>query len=166
VEQSRTAADRVRLVSIDRREISPQSILFVRRRCTREQLPQHIGECLGAAFAYALQSGSTVVGVPFVRYSEIRPDGFTIEGGCPVAAPAAGAGEVEAGTLQGGAAAVALHAGGYDDLAAAHGALERWIADNGYRAAGAPWESYLTDPGQYPDMTDWRTEIVWPIAKA
>lgn len=154
------------LVSIERRDVSAQPMLFVRRRTSREQLAQKIGECLGAAFSYALKSGATVAGVPFVRYPGIDPDGFTIEGGCPVSTAVTGAGEVEAGTLHGGAVAVALHAGGYDDLSATYRALEAWIAEHGYRVAGAPWECYLTDPGQYPDMGDWRTEILWPIAKA
>jgi len=30
-------------------------------------------------------------------------------------------------------------------------------------AAGAPWESYVTDPADYPDPADWKTEIFWPV---
>jgi AraC family transcriptional regulator len=29
-------------------------------------------------------------------------------------------------------------------------------------AAGAPWETYLTDPAEVPDPAEWRTEVVYP----
>jgi effector-binding domain-containing protein len=41
--------------------------------------------------------------------------------------------------------------------------FERWMEAQGFRAAGAPWEAYLTDPAEHPDPADWRTEICWPI---
>jgi AraC family transcriptional regulator len=42
--------------------------------------------------------------------------------------------------------------------------MERWMEANGYRPGGAPWESYVTDPGEFPDVKDWRTEVYWPLA--
>jgi hypothetical protein len=29
---------------------------------------------------------------------------------------------------------------------------------------GAPWESYVTDPADFPNPDDWRTEIYWPLS--
>ena len=34
----------------------------------------------------------------------------------------------------------------------------------GLVAGGAPWESYLNDPSDYPDPKDWKTEVFWPLA--
>ena len=42
--------------------------------------------------------------------------------------------------------------------------VERWIEEHGYQVAGAPWESYVTDPAEVPDPADWRTEVCWPLA--
>ena len=154
------------MLDIARKVIDAQPMLFVRRRCSRAELAQTIGLCLGAAFGYAQKSGAAVSGHPFVRYAAMSAGLLTIEGGCPIAAPAAGAGEVEAGTLQGGAVVVAMHAGAYDQLPATYARIERWIETRGFSAAGAPWESYVTDPGEYPDVADWRTEVYWPIADA
>jgi len=70
---------------------------------------------------------------------------------------------VIAATLPGGAAACTVHTGHYDGLQAACRALESWIDSNGFVQRGAPWESYLTDPAEYPDRKDWRTEVIWPI---
>jgi effector-binding domain-containing protein len=87
-----------------------------------------------------------------------------MEAGLPLVAPAEGHGEIEAGTLQGGAAVVAVHAGAYDSLGETYTAIERWVAEQGARAGGPPWEVYVTDPAEHPDPKDWRTEIYWPLA--
>jgi AraC family transcriptional regulator len=42
------------------------------------------------------------------------------------------------------------HAGPYDKLHEAHAAIQQWIAAEGLTAAGAPWESYVTDPADSP----------------
>jgi AraC family transcriptional regulator len=157
--------DTMPTLTIVRKEIAAQPILFARRRCSRAELAQAIGECLGAAFAYAQASGCAVAGYPFVRYAALGAGLLTIEGGCPVAVPAPGSGDIEAGTLFGGPVVVALHAGPYDELHATYAAMERWMEANGHRAAAAPWESYLTDPGEHPNPADWRTEIYWPIGE-
>ena len=36
------------------------------------------------------------------------------------------------------------------------------MESNGYRPGRARGESYVTDPGEFPDVKDWRTEIYWP----
>jgi AraC family transcriptional regulator len=153
------------VLSIARETLAPQPILFVRRRCARADLPDNIAACLGAAFGLAMQSGCAIGGRPFTRYPSVGVGLVTIEAGCPLAAPAPGAGEVEAGFLQGGPAAIALHAGSYEELSATYAAMERWMEENGYRAGGAPWESYITDPADLPNAADWRTQVVWPLAE-
>jgi AraC family transcriptional regulator len=83
----------------------------------------------------------------------------------PLAAPAAGEGEMEAGFLHAGAVALGVHAGPYEGLPETHLAIDRWLEEQGYRVAGPPWEQYVTDPGEHPDPADWRTEVYWPLAK-
>lgn len=68
-----------------------------------------------------------------------------------------------AGTLPGGEVAATWHAGPYDTLAAAYGALEAWMEEQDRKPAGAPWEVYRTDPGETPDPAAWKTEVLWPI---
>jgi len=41
--------------------------------------------------------------------------------------------------------------------------VQQWIADQGLVASGAPWEVYVTDPADYPDPKDWKTEVFWPL---
>jgi AraC family transcriptional regulator len=65
--------------------------------------------------------------------------------------------------LPGGLVASTIHTGPYDQLTNAYAAVEQWIKSQGFTPGGAPWESYLTDPGEHPDPKDWRTEVLWPI---
>ena len=71
--------------------------------------------------------------------------------------------DVRADTLPGGFVATTTHAGSYDKLNEAHAAVQQWIEAQGLTPAGAPWESYTTDPADYPDPKDWKTEIFWPV---
>ena len=62
-----------------------------------------------------------------------------------------------------GRVAVTIHRGPYDSLSESYQQIERWMRDQGLSAAGAPWETYLTDPGERPDPATWETEIVQPV---
>jgi AraC family transcriptional regulator len=152
-------------LSIERRELAAQNILIVRLRAARHEIANAIGEGLGKAFPYSQRMGLAIAGRPFTRYLTTGPGLFSIEVGMPVATVPQGEGAVEAGTLPGGPAAVAMHGGPYDQLSETYAALERWIEANGYRVGGAPWESYITDPADHPDSADWRTEVFWPLEK-
>jgi AraC family transcriptional regulator len=163
VDHSRGAA--MPTLSIERRELAQQPILFVRARAARDEISTAIGECLGKVYPYALTSGQAIAGRPFTRYLSTGPGLFTMEIGMPVSAAAQGTEDIEAGSLPGGPAVVAVHAGPYDQVGATYAAMERWIEANGLRIAGAPWESYITDPAEHPDPADWRTEIYWPVTK-
>ena len=72
-------------------------------------------------------------------------------------------GDIKGATLPGGPAAFTTHVGPYDKLPEAVTALQQWITQQGLTASGGPWESYITDPGQYPDPKDWKTEVFWPV---
>ena len=152
-------------ISIERREMAAQPMLFVRARVGRDEISTAIGQCLGKAYPYALSSLQAIAGRPFTRYLSAGPGLFTMEIGVPISAVAPGAGDVEAGSLPAGSTVVGVHAGPYDQLGETYAAMERWIETNGLKVAGPPWESYITDPAEHPDPANWRTEIYWPVAK-
>jgi AraC family transcriptional regulator len=151
--------------TIERKELQPQPALVVKRRVARSEIAATIAESLGKTFPYALQNGLAIAGRPFVRYSDVGPGLMTMETGTPLAAPAAGVGDIEAITLPGGPAAVAVHMGPYDKLQDTYAAIERWMQQQGVRPAGSPWESYITDPAEHPDPATWRTDVYWPISE-
>jgi AraC family transcriptional regulator len=152
-------------LSIERRELTPQPVLIMRCRAPRAELQTAIGNSLGGVFGHCQKVGLPLDGKPFTRYLSTGPGLWEIECGKPLAAPATGEGAIEAATLPGGPVLVAMHGGLYDQLNETYVAMERWMDANGVRPGGAPWESYITDPADYPNPADWRTEIYWPITK-
>jgi AraC family transcriptional regulator len=149
--------------NVSRRVLTPQPMLFIRRRVSRKDLAGALGECFAAVAAYCGRAGIALAGPPFARYPSSDPGVLALEAGMPIAAPADGQGDIEAGFLQGGPAAFALHEGPYNRLHETFEAIEQWMAKNHARPGGAPWESYVTDPADYPDSADWRTEVYWPL---
>ncbi len=151
-------------LSIARVERVAQPILFIRRRIARSELPSMLAECFGKVYAHAQQAGLAIAGFPIALYVSMGPGLWTVEAALPLAKPASGDGEIEAGYLPGGPAAMAVHAGHYEQLPDTNAAIQRWIEANGLRVGGPPWEWYVTDPAQHPDPADWRTEVYWPLA--
>jgi AraC-like DNA-binding protein/effector-binding domain-containing protein len=151
--------------SITKKEVAPQPVLMVRRQVKPSEVAAVLGDVLGHVFLYAQRNGIALAGQPLTRYLEWGPGLWTIEAGLPVTAHAGATpeGEVRADTLPGGSVATTTHAGAYDKLTEAHAAVQQWIEAEGLSTAGAPWECYVTDPADYPDPKDWKTEIFWPV---
>jgi DNA-binding transcriptional MerR regulator/effector-binding domain-containing protein len=66
--------------------------------------------------------------------------------------------------LPAGRFAVALHAGPHRDVDRTYAALGTFAAGLGRDGTGPVREVYLTDPLDTPDLTQWRTEVCWPLA--
>jgi AraC family transcriptional regulator len=152
-------------VSVTRQNFPGQAILLIRRSIPRLELQPMLSECFGKLFGHGHKAGLPIAGGPIARYLAVGPELWTVEAAMPLATPAAGVGDIEAGTLPAGPVAVGIHAGPYEQLPETYAAIEKWMAAQGMRAQGAPWESYVTDPGQFPDPKDWRTEVYWPLEK-
>ena len=142
--------------SITKRKLAPQPVRVMRRQIQPSEIAQALAEMFQQVFEDVQRSGVALAGPPFARYLEMGRGLWTIEAGFPIAGPSAD-------TLPGGLAAVTTHAGPYDKLSEAHAAIQQWMAAEGLTAAGALWESYVTDPADYPDPKDWKTEVVFPL---
>jgi AraC family transcriptional regulator len=142
--------------SIVKKKLTPQPVLVLRRQIQPSQIAPALAEMFPRVLQEAQRTGAAVVGPPFARYLEMGRDAWTIEAGFPVMGPSDE-------TLPGGPMAMTMHEGPYDKLPEAHAAIGKWIAAEGLVAAGAAWESYVTDPGDHPDPKDWKTEVYVPV---
>ena len=55
------------------------------------------------------------------------------------------------------------HVGPYEGLEDTWNKMSAWMYANEMEYAGAPYEVYVTDPGEEPDPTKWVTHIVCPV---
>ncbi|MCW6004436.1 helix-turn-helix domain-containing protein [Micromonospora sp. CPCC 205371] len=139
--------------------------VVMRRRVTRDEIATALAECLPTVFGYVQRHGLAIAGPPFARYPEVGLGSLVIESGVSVAAqpPTAPSGGIEALTIPAGRAVVAVHRGPYDTLPESYQQIEKWMRDQRLSAAGPPWETYLTDPGERPDPSTWETKIAQPV---
>lgn len=148
---------------VTEKQLDEQAILYREAKCEQSDLAKALGECLPSVFGYATGKGVTMVGPPFTRYLSFGPGLVHFQGGLPVLPGDTGEGEIQSGTLPAGEVAVTIHVGPYDGLGDAHAAVQKFLDDNDMTPGGAPWEIYLTDPGEVPNPEEWKTEVVWPI---
>ena len=145
---------------------APQPALIISRRVSRSQIAAAIGEALPRIAQFAGENGIALAGHPFCRYPEMESSPMTIEIGFPVAGPVERPAdpEIKAVTLPGGPMAMTLHQGPYDQLPAAFDALDEWLKREELTPDGAPWESYINDPGALPNPQEWKTEVWRPLS--
>jgi AraC family transcriptional regulator len=151
-------------VPVTRRQLSPQPTLVVRRKVVIANLAAELADIFPRLFGHAQQHGIPLASPPFTRYLELGRGTAQIEAGFAVGAPVKSEGDFVASELPGGPAAVAIHAGAYDRLEDTHAVVATWLEAQ-QLTGGAPWEVYVTDPGEKPDPKDWQTEVVYPISK-
>lgn len=151
--------------SIIRKEVPAQPVLYIQRRVARTQLQPLFAECFPKLFGHCMAKGHAIAGQPVARYVSMGSGLWTIDCAIPLSEPAPTEGEIQAGFLQEGPVAFAVHEGEYERLPETNAAIETWIEENAYCASGPAWEVYVTSPAEYPDVADWKTEVYWPLAE-
>lgn len=149
---------------IRKEERAATTALVVSRWIPAAAVAEVLGEMLPQVFEYVMSHELTVTAPPFAMYTESSAEGVTLTGGMPVADPGDGTDQIRPITIPSGTYAKTIHAGAYDTLNEAHQALEGWILGAGFKPGPASYEFYLTDPGEYPDEADWRTEVLRGIS--
>jgi effector-binding domain-containing protein len=144
------------------RGLLPQPYLGKRFRAPLGDVGPRVQQGYAELFAKLGAARVAPMGPPFVIASAPQQGAMDIELGVPCAAPPAG-GDLYAGTLPGGRAAVTTHRGPYDAIGPTYEALSAWIAANGHTPAGPPREVYLNGPGDVASPDEYLTELVWPI---
>lgn len=141
----------------------------VRIRLSLGELGPALAKLWPEVSAWLDERGITPAGRPLIRYHVIDMPEVEISVGLPIDPGAIGDGRIEVGELPAGRYAVLVHIGPYEELVRANADLQQWAADNGVAFDGSDgargWagriEFYLTDPGDDPDPSAWRTELAY-----
>jgi effector-binding domain-containing protein len=147
--------------SIGVETLAAQSVAVVRGKAHGHEIGEFVGAAYGEVVAAlgAQEAGPT--GPPLIIYA-LGAEGmdesgqamvFTLAAGFPCAASFTASGRVEAATLPGGDAIVAVHVGAWPELGEAYAAVEAYFAEHGLSRAGDPWETYLDGPEADPHRT-------------
>lgn len=148
------------------RDVPEQHVAAVRISTSQDGISEAMAQAFPRLYQTVTEAGAVPAGPPLTRYFSFGGPTIEFECAIPLQAPFAGAGDIEAGTIGGGEAAVAIHMGPYDTIHETWAALTSWLGRQGREPSGPGWEYYLTDPGEEPDPAKWVTEVYLPVSPA
>jgi len=151
---------------IEVREVDPQLMVSIRTTCQAAEIAAVLQEILPEVYKFLERLGVKPSGPPFTRFHGFDQNRVDLESGLPVSESVEGKGRIEPGELPGGTVVTTMHVGPYEKLPEAHDALHVWMRKKNKTPSGPQWEYYWTDPGEEPDPSKRRTELIWPIREA
>jgi effector-binding domain-containing protein len=149
---------------IEIKDLPPRAVATVRATTTPGEMGEALHQALPAVVAHVQEHGERPAGPPLAIFHRYEPDGVDMEAGFALPLQGAVPSEppVEVHELPACRAAVTWHVGPYSKLGEAHRAVTEWIAAEGHRESGPPWELYWSDPSETPSA-ELRTEVGYPI---
>jgi AraC family transcriptional regulator len=148
---------------IEVRELEPQPAVAIRETTTTKELGKVMPGLYPEVFTYLEKKGLQPAGPSFGVYHTFSEDRVDFHAGFPVGEPVEGQGRIEAIELPGGRAAVTVHVGPYTTIGAAYEALDAFMHGQGHKQGAPPREVYVVGPGDEPDSSKWRTEVIYPF---
>lgn len=146
------------------RELAPRPFAGLRLTIPKAEIQRAMGPGLETVHAALAAQGVAPAGPWFTHHFRIDPLSWDFEIGVPVARPIAPAGGVTPSAWPAMRVAHATLRGGYERLAAAWGAVDAWIATEGFAPRADRFEVYAVGPEVGPDPAAWRTELIRPLA--
>lgn len=147
---------------VEAQEIPAQPALVIKGKVKVEKVGEAIGGILGKVSGYLEKKNAHPTGAPFTRTYQHEKGVLEFESGFPVQAGVMGQGEIIATELPRGKVATTVHVGFQETSEQAYKAIHIWMAKNGKKEAGAPWEVYLTDPSTTPENES-KMQIYYPV---
>lgn len=125
-----------------------------------------MGQNYGAIMQFMGQSGLKQSGMPLTVYNDMSDSNVIMSNGIPVKeridVPADS--DISMGFMPRMKVLKTTLTGNYTNLTKAWETTMKHIADKGLeQSEHKPFEIYTTDPGNYPNPADWKTEIYIPI---
>lgn len=178
-EQARLARVATRLLQIEQEGNMPTQEVVLKSLesqhvITLRQIiptPDGVGEMLTEAFMTLGMKGIQPIAPPMSIFhdQEFKPNDMDVEIAIPVEKsvqadiPLDGWRSLKVRQLPAiSLVASTIHAGQFDTIEQSYAVMGTWLAQNGYRPAGASYEVYLTAPeGDTPPVT----EIIFPVEK-
>lgn len=143
--------------------LDPEMTATIRDVVAIVDLPAFFDRAFSTLAEVISDQGISITGPAFSLYHTHPTDTADLEVGFPTDRKIDPADGAQPGSLPGGRVARVVHAGSYDELAAAWDRLGDWISEHGLRFRMPFWEVYLTEPSPDMNPADLRTELNHPI---
>jgi effector-binding domain-containing protein len=137
--------------------------LFVHDSANAADIGAHLGKDYGMIGQAAAKQKLNMTGAPFAVYYNGGETSWGFDAGVPFDKKGKNDGNVKAGERKAGNAVLIHYLGNYMGVGKAHAQAHEYIAKYNKKITGAPWESYVTDPGVEKDTAKWKTEVYYPI---
>ncbi|MDQ2679072.1 MAG: GyrI-like domain-containing protein [Actinomycetota bacterium] len=124
-----------------------------------DELPGFFDRSFGALAQVLAAQDVVPRSAAFALYHGAPAEQVDLEVGFVTGDPIEPDGDVVVGSLPGGRIARTVHAGSFDDLGGAWGALMGEVVALGLTPGPTMWEVYLTEPSPDMDPADLRTEL-------
>ena len=145
-------------------ELAARPAAVIPFRIPKAKIGEVMGPAFGELFAALGAQGIAPAGPAFSHHARFDPEYFEFEVGVPVSKPIAPTGRVKPGELPGGRVITTIYRGGYEGLGGGWGEFMKWIDASDHKTGPNFWEIYAAGPESGPDESQWRTELVRPLA--
>jgi effector-binding domain-containing protein len=145
------------------KEVETQLIAVIRKKVAMGEIGNALGEMYGEIMAYIGANGAQSTGYPMaitIAYDSLFWD---FEAAIPIDKEIKGNERIQIKQSYAGKAVYLEYKGAYENTYNAYISLDEYMAKNGLKQAGGPWEVYVTDPMTEPDTSKWITEIYFPV---
>jgi effector-binding domain-containing protein len=149
---------------IEVKELPKTVGVSIRETTATDGLGPAMRQLYPVVWTFLEKRGLEAAGPRFAVYHQYSEEEADFEAGYPVSEPVVGEGRVQATELPATRAVVTVHVGPYTTIGQAHDALHEWMHGQGYEHGAAVREIYEIGPGEDEDSTNWRTEVVYPLA--
>lgn len=143
-------------------EVSPMSILYMRKLVQQYEYPQEYEQCYGQLLKRIANENLTMIAPPMVLFhsNEFSPFGLDTEFAIAIKEKVTGTRQFNPGlclktTLR----------GSYSQLSSVYAKQREWAEKENYESSNAVFEVYMSDPSEVSSEDDLITEIYYPVMK-
>lgn len=143
-------------------EVSPMSILYMRKLVQQYEYPQEYEQCYGRLLKRIASEKLTMIAPPMVLFhsDEFSPFGLDTEFAIAIKEKVTGTRQFNPGlclktTLR----------GSYSQLSSVYAKQREWAEKEEYECSDAVFEVYMSDPSEVSSEDDLITEIYYPVKK-
>jgi effector-binding domain-containing protein len=148
---------------IEEGSVPDQNMLYISETCKASEIGPTLHKDYDMLDDYMKKNKMQMNGAPFAIYNSYSPEKVEMEAAAPISGEGKSSGKITAGKVKAGKVVMAKYTGPYSGTGKVHAAIADYIKKNNKKMTGSPWETYVTDPMQTKDSTQYVTIVYYPV---